>query len=66
MPELVKGRQLTVHNNLYGDAKAYGATYVNEDLVVDGDLVTARTGDDCYLLALKIIEMVEQKGNQGR
>lgn len=63
MPELVKGRRVTVHNNLLGDAKAYGAIYVNEDLVVDGDLVTARTGDDCYLLAPKIIEMVGQKEN---
>lgn len=58
MPELVKGRRLTVHNNLYGDAKAYGANYVNENLVVDNDLVTARTGDDCHLLARKIIEML--------
>lgn len=65
MPELVKGRRLTVHNNLIGDAKAYGAIYVNEDLVVDEDLVTARTGDYCNLLAPKIIEMVEQKEKSG-
>ena len=61
MPELVKGRPLTVHNNLIGDARAYGATYVDEDLVVDKDLVTARTGDHCHRLARKIIEMVGQK-----
>jgi protease I len=58
MPTLVRGRKVTVHNNLLGDAKAYGANYVNEDLVVDGDLVTARTGDHCYLLAHKIIELI--------
>jgi len=62
MPELVKKRMVTVHNNLIGDAKAYGANYVNEDLVVDGDLVTARTGDHCHLLARKIIEMMENGG----
>jgi len=58
MPELVRGRRLTVHNNLLGDAKAYGASYVDEDCVVDGDLVTARTGGHCHLLARKIIELM--------
>ena len=57
-PELVRGRRVTVHNNLLGDAKAYGANYVDQDLVVDGDLVTARTGDHCHLLARTIIEMI--------
>jgi protease I len=57
-PELVKGRRVTVHNNLIGDANAYGAVYVNEDLVVDGDLVTARTGNHCNLLARKIIDIL--------
>ena len=58
VPEVVSGRQLTCHNNLLGDAKAYGCEYVDEDLVVDGDLVTARTGGHCHLLARKIIEMM--------
>jgi len=57
-PEMVKGRRVTVHNNLIGDANAYGAVYVNEDLVVDGDLVTARTGNHCNLLARKIIDIL--------
>ena len=47
--ELVRGRRLTCHNNLHGDALAYGARFVDQDLVVDGDLVTARTGKHCYL-----------------
>ena len=59
--ELVKGRRVVVHNNLLGDAKAYGAVYVNEDVVVDGDLVTARTGGHCHLFAAKIIEMLKEK-----
>jgi protease I len=56
--ELVQGRRLTCHNNLHGDAVAYGAKFVDEDLVVDGDLITARTGKHCYLLARQIIEML--------
>lgn len=57
-PELVRGRRLVVHNNLLGDARNMGAEYVDEDLVVDGDLVTARTGGHCHLLARRIIEMI--------
>jgi protease I len=61
VPELVKGRRVVVHNNLLGDAKNMGAIYVNEDVVVDGDLVTARTGGHCNLFAKKIIEMIADK-----
>jgi protease I len=59
--DLIKGRPVTCHNNLIGDAKAYGALYTNEDLVVDGDLVTARTGGHCHLLARQIIEMMKAR-----
>jgi protease I len=55
----VRGRRVVVHNNLLGDARNMGAIYVNEDVVVDGDdLVTARTGGHCHLLARKIIDMM--------
>jgi protease I len=57
-PELVRGRKVVVHNNLIGDAKAYGAIYTDQDVVVDGDLVTGRTGGHCHLFAHKIIEML--------
>jgi protease I len=61
-PELVRGRRVVVHNNLLGDARNMGAIYVDEDVVVDGeDLVTARTGGHCHLLARKIIDMMAAK-----
>ena len=62
-PELVRGRNVVVHNNLHGDAVNMGANYVDEDVVVDGDLVTARTGGHCHLFARKIIELLEQGAN---
>ena len=62
VPNLVKGRRLTVHNNLIGDARAYGAVYADEDLVEDADLITARTGNHCHLLARAIIERLEAAG----
>jgi protease I len=61
-PELVKGRKVVAHNNLYGDVKAYGAIYTDQDVVVDGDdLVTGRTGGHCHLFARKIIDMLIER-----
>ncbi len=57
-PELVKGRRVVVHNNLHGDAVNMGAVYVDEDVVVDGDLVTGRTGGHCHQFARKIIDIL--------
>jgi protease I len=57
-PELVRGRRVVVHNNLLGDARNMGAVYVDQNVVVDGDLVTARTGEHCHLFASTIIDML--------
>ena len=59
--EVIRGRRVTAHNNLLGDVKNYGATYVNEDVVVDGDLVTGRTGGHCHLFARKIIDILAER-----
>lgn len=53
--ELVKGRRLVCHNNLHGDAIAYGAIYVDEDVVEDDDLITGRSGGHAHLFAQRII-----------
>ncbi len=60
-PELIRGRRVTVHNNLLGDARNMGAVYVDEDVVVDGDLVTARTGGHCHLMARAIIDILSAR-----
>ena len=57
-PELVLGRKVTVHNNLLGDARNMGAEYVDADVVVDGDLVTGRTGQHAHLFARRIIDLL--------
>lgn len=61
VPELVRGRPLVCHPNLYGDAKNMGAIYTDQDVVVDGDLVTARTGAHCHQFARKIIELLAER-----
>lgn len=56
--EVIKGKKAVVHNNLLGDARNYGLEYVDSDVVVDGDLVTARTGGHCNLFAKRIIDLL--------
>jgi protease I len=56
IPEVVKGRRVVCHNNLYGDVANMGAVYVNEDVVVDDDLVTGREAECCALFARTIID----------
>jgi protease I len=60
-PELVRGRPVVVHNNLHGDAVNMGAIYTDEDVVVHGDLVTARSGGHCHLFARRIIELLAER-----
>ena len=57
-PELVRGRRVVVNNNLIGDARNTGALYVNEDVVVDGDLVTGRSSGHCNVFARRIIDLL--------
>ncbi len=57
-PESVRGRRVVCHNNLLGDVHNMGAVYTDQDVVVDGDLVTARTGSHCHFFAHTIIDMI--------
>jgi len=59
-PELVRGRRVVAHNNLFGDVKNMGAIYIDQDVVRDGDLVTGRTGDHCHLFARAIIDIIAE------
>ena len=62
-PDLVKGRPVVCHNNLHGDVVNMGAIYTDEDVVVDGDLVTGRTGAHCHLFAHRILQILD--GQEG-
>lgn len=55
-PELVRDRPVVCHNNLIGDVKNMGAIYTDQDVVIDGDLVTGRAGPLCHLFAGTLIE----------
>jgi protease I len=60
-PELVRGRPVVAHNNLLGDVKNMGAIYTNQDVVVDGDLVTGRSGAHCHLFAHRILQILSRQ-----
>jgi protease I len=66
VPELIRGRRLVCHPNLYGDALNMGAEYVDADVVVDGDLVTARSGAQAGAFARTIIEQLAARSPAGR
>ncbi|KAA6212709.1 thiamine biosynthesis protein ThiJ [Streptomyces albofaciens JCM 4342] len=61
-PELLAGRTVTCHNNLIGDVRNMGAAYLDQDLVVDRDLVTGRTVEECHLLARAVIGLLSAPG----
>lgn len=61
IPEDIKGRKVTCHNNLIGGVKNTGAVYINEDIVIDGDLITARTGGMFAKLAKTIIAELNKR-----
>ncbi len=60
-PELVRGRPVVCHNNLIGDVRNMGALYTDQDVVIDRDLVTGRTGGHCHLFARAIIDLLVAK-----
>ncbi len=67
VPQTVRGRKVTCHNNLIGDVRNMGAEYVDQDVVLDGDLLTARTGEHHHLFARALIDLLvrRNRGNQG-
>jgi protease I len=62
IPGVVAGRRVTSHINLLGDVRNMGAVYTDQDVVVDGDLVTARSADHCHLFARTLIDLIAARG----
>ncbi|MFW6306447.1 MAG: DJ-1/PfpI family protein [Bacillota bacterium] len=60
IPEVFENRKVTCHNNIIGHVKNTGALYQDQDIVVDGELVTARHGGLFAAFAKKIIEEINK------
>ena len=54
--DVVKGRTLTSWPSLQTDLRNAGATWVDEEVVVDGNLITSRKPDDLDAFAAAIVE----------
>jgi protease I len=54
--DVVRGRTLTSWPSLQTDLRNAGATWVDEEVVVDGSLVTSRKPDDLQAFNVKMIE----------
>jgi protease I len=61
VPELVRGRRVVSHVNLLGDVRNMGAIYTDQDVVVDGDLVTGRSAGHCGPFSRRIIESLMEQ-----
>ena len=60
IPEVVEGRDVVSHVNLLGDVRNMGAHYVDEDVVVDGDLITGRSAGHCGPVAQTITHSLSE------
>ncbi len=61
IPETIRGRKVTCHNNIIGSVKNTGALYVDQDVVIDGDLISVRTGAMFARLSRTLIEELEKR-----
>lgn len=58
--EVFSNRVVTCHNNIISHVKNAGMIYVDKDINIDNDLITARTGTHYPLLVKKIIESINK------
>jgi deglycase len=61
--ELVKGRKLTAWKTVQGDLRGSGAEVVDEEVVVDGNLVTSRQPDDIPAFIERSLATLRQSAN---
>jgi protease I len=62
--EEIRGRRVTAHNNLVADVRNMGAKYTDQDVVVDGDLITGRTAGHCHLFARTLIDLAAARAGR--
>lgn len=62
----VEGRRMTSYPSLKADLKNAGATWVDEEVVVDRGLVTSRKPDDLPAFCAKMIEEIAEGRHTGR
>ncbi len=62
---VVAGRTMTSYPSIRTDLKNAGAEVVDEEVVVDGNLITSRSPDDLPAFGAKLIEQLQQAPVRG-
>jgi protease I len=57
---VIRGKQVTTVNKCRFDAEVCGATYVNQEVVVSGNLVTSRTWHDNHVWMREYMKLLRQ------
>ena len=63
---VVEGRTLTSYPSLATDLRNAGATWVDEEVVVDAGLVSSRTPDDLPAFNAKVVEEIAEGQHAGQ
>ncbi len=58
--DVLRGRKATCYKGIRDDLKAAGADYVDEEVVVDGNLITSRCPSDLPAFCREIFTLVRQ------
>lgn len=58
---LLKGRRATCYHSVAAELKAAGAHYEDKEVVVDGNLVTARQPSDLPAFSREIVKLLRQR-----
>lgn len=59
--DILRGRRLTCVRSVSTDVKNAGGDYVNEEVVVDGNLVTSRTPPDMPAWSRETLKVLKQR-----
>ncbi|MBF4510985.1 type 1 glutamine amidotransferase [Plantibacter sp. VKM Ac-2885] len=64
--DVVRGRELTSYPSLKTDLRNAGASWVDEEVVVDQGLVSSRTPDDLPAFNAKLVEEIGEGEHEGQ
>jgi len=56
----LKGRKVTCFHSIRDDVQNAGGTFVDQEVVIDGNIITSRTPDDLPAFVVALMEMMRQ------